>query len=142
MRLYEAFKEVLSIAQKADNIELYRQLLDLSAQVLDMQEAIAKLKKENSEFKVKKSIACKIVRHIEPVVTLKNDSMNLRYCSHCWDSQQLLVQLNCHEDGTFDCPHCKTKGNYDNAVKKQADAKMAKALQEMNSFRRRVSVFQ
>ena len=29
MGLYDAFKDALSVAQKADNVELYRQLLDL-----------------------------------------------------------------------------------------------------------------
>ena len=52
MGLYEAFKDAISVAQKADNVELYRQLLDLSAQALDMQAEIAKLKEENTEFSV------------------------------------------------------------------------------------------
>ena len=30
MGLYDGFKDVLSVAQKADNIELYKQLLDFS----------------------------------------------------------------------------------------------------------------
>ena len=37
MGFYDAFKDVLNMAQKADNIDLYRQLLDLSAQALEMQ---------------------------------------------------------------------------------------------------------
>ena len=43
MGFYDAFKDVLNMAQKADNIDLYRQLLDLSAQALEMQEEIIKL---------------------------------------------------------------------------------------------------
>ena len=31
MSLYDAFKDAMNMAQKADNIELYRQLLDLGA---------------------------------------------------------------------------------------------------------------
>ena len=38
MGFYDAFKDVVKLAQKADNLELYRQLLDLSAQALDLQE--------------------------------------------------------------------------------------------------------
>ena len=49
MGFYDAFKDVLNMAQKADNIDLYRQLLDLSAQALEMQEEIIKLKAENKE---------------------------------------------------------------------------------------------
>ena len=51
MGFYDAFKDVLNMAQKADNIDLYRQLLDLSVQALEMQEEIVRLKAENKELK-------------------------------------------------------------------------------------------
>lgn len=133
MGLYEAFKDVITVAQKADNVELYRQLLDLSAQALDMQAEIARLKEENTELKKRREVAGEIIRHDEPCVTLRNDNQNLFYCSHCWDSQQLLIQLNCHENGTFECPHCKATGNYNNELKRQSDAEMTRAFSEMNS---------
>ncbi len=133
MGLYEAFKDAISVAQKADNVELYRQLLDLSAQALDMQAEIARLKEENTELRKRRDVASEIIRHDEPCITLKNDNQNLFYCSHCWDSQQLLIQLNCHDNGTFECPHCKTVGNYNNELKRQSDAEMARAFSEMNS---------
>lgn len=137
MGLYEAFKDAISVAQKADNVELYRQLLDLSAQALDMQAEIAKLKEENAELKRRKDIANKIVRHNNPFITLNGDEQNLCYCSHCWDSQQLLIQLNCFENGTFECPHCKAKGVYDAQMKFQADAEMLGMLDSMNNGPRR-----
>jgi len=37
MGLYEGIKDVAKIVQQADNIDLYRQLIDLSSQALDMQ---------------------------------------------------------------------------------------------------------
>ena len=46
MAFYDAFKDAIALAQKADNIELYKQLLDLSAQALDLQAENAKLKEE------------------------------------------------------------------------------------------------
>ena len=136
MGLYEALKDAVSIAQKADNIDLYRKLLDLSAQALEMQSEIAKLKEENTELKKRRVLSDEIVRHKEPCITLKNDADKLYYCSHCWDSQQLLIQLNCHQNGTFECPHCKAKGNYDDEIKKQADIARAKAIRNMNRSRR------
>lgn len=71
MGLYEAFKDVITVAQKADNVELYRQLLDLSAQALDMQAEIARLKEENTELKKRRDVASEIIRHDEPCVTLR-----------------------------------------------------------------------
>ena len=43
MGLYDAMKDAINLAQKADNIELYRQLLDLSAQALELQAEVARL---------------------------------------------------------------------------------------------------
>ena len=45
MGIYDAFKDALNVAQKADNVELYRKLLDLSAQALDLQAENARLKR-------------------------------------------------------------------------------------------------
>ena len=62
MSFYDAIKDAASLAQKADNIELYRQLLDLSAQALDLQAEVARLKEENAELKKRRDIAEKIIQ--------------------------------------------------------------------------------
>ena len=116
MGLYDAMKDAINLAQKADNIELYRQLLDLSAQALELQAEVARLKEENAELKKKEDLSASIVRHAESFVTKVGDEANLRYCSHCWDADQKLIQLRCdEEDATFVCPHCKVSGIYDTA---------------------------
>lgn len=110
MGFYDAFKDALNLAQKADNIELYRQLLDLSAQALDLQAENAKLKEENTELKKKKDVEGRIIRHREPYITLKDENPQLFYCSHCFDCEHVLVQLHCdYEEGSCYCPHCKTR---------------------------------
>ena len=63
MGFYDAFKDALSVAQKADNVELYRQLLDLSAQALDLQEENVRLKSENAELRKAKDLEARIIRH-------------------------------------------------------------------------------
>ena len=114
MSFYDAFKDAISVAQKADNVELYRQLLDLSAQALDLQAEIAKLKEENAELKKKQDLSSSLKRHAESFITKEGDGSVLRYCSHCWDADEKLVQLVCdEEDGTFVCPHCKMRGTFD-----------------------------
>lgn len=116
MSFYEAFKDAMNMAQKADNIELYRQLLDLSAQALGLQAEVARLKEENAELRKKEDLSSSIIRHTEPFITKVGDKTNLRYCSHCWDAEQKLIQLRCdEEDATFVCPHCKVSGIYDTA---------------------------
>lgn len=110
MGLYEGIKDVASVIQKADNLELYRNLLDLSAQALEMQSQINNLSIENKQLKEKIELEHKICRHKELYVTLENDNLIL-YCAHCWDSERKLIQLKT-KNGTFLCPHCNTDGIY------------------------------
>ena len=56
MGFYDAFKDALSMAQKADNVDLYRQLLELCAQALDLQEENARLRNENAELSKAKDL--------------------------------------------------------------------------------------
>lgn len=114
MGLYDAMKDAINLAQKADNIELYRQLLDLSSQALELQAQVARLKEENAELRKKEDLSSSIIRHAEPFITKAGDEATLRYCTHCWDADQKLIQLRCdEEDATFICPHCKVSGIYD-----------------------------
>ena len=137
MSLYEGIKDVAQVLQKADNIDLYRQLLDLCAQALDLQAENSKLRKENEELRIKKSNADRVCRHVEPVITLTDDTENLYYCSHCWDSEQLLIQVSCLHNGVFVCPHCKTSASYDNDLKQESDEKQLAAISSMGRSSRK-----
>jgi hypothetical protein len=111
MGLYEGIKDVAKVVQQADNIELYRQLVELSAQALDMQNEINRLTTENTELRKKQELESKIVRHNGLYVTLEGDD-NILYCSHCWDSERKLIQMFT-ENGKYRCPHCNIEGVYD-----------------------------
>ena len=109
MGLYEAFKEVLSVAQKADNVDLYRQLLDLNAQALDLQEENTRLKNEIHELQKTRDVESKIERHSEPYITLRDDSKKTPYCAVCWGKDRVLIQLSaygkcavCHNRCSFE----------------------------------------
>ena len=102
MNFLDMIKDVVDIAQKADNIELYRQLLDLNKAALDIQTEINDLKTENRKLKEQIDIKESIERHKDGLyVTLKNDPDKIRYCAVCWGRDQKLIQLFdddcCHE---------------------------------------------
>ncbi|MCR5766186.1 MAG: hypothetical protein K6G09_09460 [Treponema sp.] len=113
MGLYEGIKDVANLVQKADNIELYKQLLDLSAQALDMQSKISELTNENKALKEQQDLSNRIERHKEPYITLKDDELHILYCSHCWDVNKKLIQGECDINGHFYCPECKYRFVYD-----------------------------
>ena len=48
MNLYDGIKDIAKIVRKADNIELYQELLELSDRARVMQVEISRLKEENS----------------------------------------------------------------------------------------------
>ena len=93
MSFYDAFKDAINLAQKADNIDLYRQLLDLSAQALDLQAENARLKEENEQLKKIRIAEDRITRHRQPYLTLSGDDQQLKYCAVCWDSSHKLIQM-------------------------------------------------
>lgn len=106
MSFYDAFKDAISLAQKADNIELYRQLLDLSAQALDLQAEVAKLKEENSKLISELSTKKNIVRHQSAYITLSDDNKNIPYCAICYGKSGTFIQLTNYDGDTFYCCGC------------------------------------
>jgi len=121
MGLYDGIKDVAKVIQKADNIELYQKLLDLGQQALDMQDEIAKLKAENAELKKASDLESRIERHQGLFITLAGEE--LMYCSRCWDSGKLLIQVKKNKsNGRFKCPFCNTVETYDETLYAKSDA--------------------
>ena len=125
MGIYEGFKDAISIAQKADNVDLYKRLLDLSAQALDMQEEIRQLKEENAELKKGRDLESRIIRHPENFLTLEGESEDIRYCPVCWGNEHKLIQLNLYDDEycRYVCIKCKNNGIYDHVKRAAAIAR-------------------
>ncbi len=102
MNILDMLKEVISIAQKADNLELYRQLLDLNRVALDMQSEINDLKIENQSLKEQLENHGKVIRHSDDVyITLEGDPLEIHYCATCWGNDKKLIQLG--KKGCFNC---------------------------------------
>lgn len=109
MGLYEGIKDIANIAQKADNIELYRQLLDLGAQALEMQDEIRRLKEENAELKKNKDIEQDIEYYVDPYITKKSDQKPIKYCAACWADKGNLVPIQKSRESVYFCPLCRAK---------------------------------
>jgi superfamily II helicase len=129
--LYEGIKDVAKVIQKADNVELYQKLIDLSSQALDMQDEITELRTENKELKKERETEEQIVRHTELYITLGSD--NTKYCTHCWDASKKLIQVSLVQQsgnytGKFICPKCTNEGIYDNVLYKEHCSTVSKAI--------------
>lgn len=115
MSLYDGIKDVAKLVQQADNIDLYRKLLDLSAQALDLQAENARLKEENAQLKKIKIDEERLVRHKQPYLTMRGDEQHLKYCSVCWDTSRKLVQMREMVESSYSwsgiafyCHNCKS----------------------------------
>ena len=141
MGIYEAVKDVAQIVQKADNIELYKMLLDVQKMALDMQDEVTKLREENKALKDMTEFAKKIERHENTYVTLNDDEAKTLYCSCCWDSDKKLIQVNVSDDGSFKCPKCGNKGLFSKEMKEQYTQRQMQAIANMNSNLHRKSIW-
>ena len=116
MGWYEAIKDGITAAQKADNIPLVSELIDAQKQILDLIDENQRLRAQVRELQESSDIAEKIVRHEDAYITLKDDPANLIYCSCCWDTKRILVQGQKTGIGTYLCPSCGTNAYYDRAA--------------------------
>ena len=135
MGLYQGIKDVANVVQKADNIELYKKLLDLSAQALDMQAEIAQLKEENAELRKGQDLESRIVRHDQPFLTIEGEADSVRYCAVCWGKDKKLIQLRCqNHSGAFECSVCKTQGIFNEQIAEAHSQEQLDAIRRMQHF--------
>lgn len=112
MGWYEAIKDAIGVAQKADNIDLTRQLLDVQKEMMDIQQENFELKKhvqELNEIIDKTShVEYNDVRNAVYEV-LEDGKENGPYCTHCWEADKKLISLLKSGATRYKCPHCKTE---------------------------------
>lgn len=99
MGAYEMIKDVMSIAQKADNVELMRSLVALQSQVLDLTE-------ENRALKSRLTTQEQLV--FRRNAYWKQDPEDGPFCSKCWDVTATLVRLHRQTGYSPKCPACGT----------------------------------
>ena len=103
MDLYSLVRDLINEAKEQKNLSLVEKLIDIKI-------AISELHDENEELKRKLELKDEIVRHIEGnYITLKNDELQIMYCSTCWGNDQKLIQLcekGSRPNGYPLCPIC------------------------------------
>lgn len=101
MNVLDHIKETVKIIQKMDNIDLYKKILDLQAEVMDLIEENRNLK---NRLEIKDDI--KFIKNSYWIV--KNGEMQEGpYCSRCYDYENKLVHLIKNEGYHPSCPQCK-----------------------------------
>lgn len=96
MDLVNNIKNLADLVKKAGDIELYSKVIDLQAQALDLQEEISRLRNENNELKKANDIENSIEYHVDPYLTLKTDTNNIKYCVACWANGKKTCYFTTH----------------------------------------------
>jgi hypothetical protein len=108
--LYEMFKDVVTVAQKAGNIELMNKLMDVQMEMVRLTEENRDLRTHIRELEEQ--------RTIEGQLTFRNNQCWRRqpngaeegpFCPTCWDVDKRLVHLaEGATRGNFYCMYCST----------------------------------
>lgn len=96
MGWYDMFKDALSMAQKADNIDLVRQLLDMQKELQDLQQCNLDLTKENASLREeleKRALMTYDDDNNYYMVKEKDGTLTGRYCPKCWDKERKQSRL-------------------------------------------------
>ena len=118
MGFYDAFKDAVDIAQKADNIDLYRKLLDLSKDALDLQNEVYTLTEENKQLKaeiIRLSEMDNLENDLELTqegfyirISEKAEGKDIKYCAACWQNSKKLMPFIKTIGNVKQCSNCHT----------------------------------
>lgn len=107
MGLIDTLKDVAVLVQKADNIDLVKNVLALQTQAQEMLNENQTLKARVAELDAALNFS-KTLTFREPFYYAEGDQTP--YCSRCWESARKAIHVVLvfrQQDARWDCPDCK-----------------------------------
>lgn len=106
MGIYEKFKDVVKIVKDIDNIELYKEILEIQSEMNllyeEKQENTERIKELEDVLKISKKLSFEY-----PFYYLKDDKVP--FCPRCWEADQKAIHLLGTENESQFCPECSNK---------------------------------
>lgn len=114
MGIIENAKEVVNLVKEIDNIELYRNILDLQSELMGVVQELGEHKKENALLKEK--LESKVSLKFENNVYWREDINGAKdgpFCSTCYDTKSNLVRMQYQNPGVGFEPYyiCRSCNN-------------------------------
>lgn len=120
MGIIENFKDMLKIADAANNLDLYKNLGELQTSVQGLQEENRQLHDENKGLKEKLELTGKMI-HKPPF--FYQDGDQTPFCPACWEGDRKAIHLlYSHEEDScirWDCKTCKQMFLINKPVRRQ-----------------------
>lgn len=112
MGIIEDVKEAVKLSQQVNNVDLYRKLVDLQLEVMELTEQLKEknntIEKLEAAFELKGKMIC-----IESVYWLKDENDKIKdgpFCSKCFEVDHIqcrLARLPRDSRPSLKCPNCK-----------------------------------
>lgn len=104
MGLIDTVKDVATLVQKTDNIEIVKHVLALQTQALDTLAEISTLRERVRELESQLAFAGTLTFRA-PLYFATGD--RTPYCAKCWESERRAIHLKEDWNGTrWECFHC------------------------------------
>jgi len=108
MSVIDNAKDIASLIKKIGDIELYRKIIDLEGEIVEIAGRNHELQKEIEELREKLSFQGKMVFR-KPFYYSEGDESP--FCPRCWESERKAIHLlGPFEDlaeQLYECPQCK-----------------------------------
>jgi len=101
--LYEAIKDGVEVARKADNIEVMKQLLDAQKEALDLLDQNRALRERIRTLEEKAQIQGSLIFRDNKYWVGRLNQTDGPYCTTCWDVDGRLVRML---TGDFEIRYC------------------------------------
>jgi len=102
-------KDVAKAVQQAGNLDLYKRILDLQGEALDLMEQLQEKNRTITELRQQLEKKRKVVYHLSVYYGAGEDGKPTTdgpYCPHCYDVSAILCHLQVYEGNGY-CPECK-----------------------------------
>ena len=95
MSVVNTVKDVISVVQKADNIDLYKKLLDVYKECMDLDDENRMLKERIKELEEEKMTNDKLELKGHCYYIKKEDEQkDGPFCTTCWDKDRKLIRMH------------------------------------------------
>jgi hypothetical protein len=108
MGTIENVKEMAMLIKNLGDLDLYRRILDLQGEIIELTGAKRSLEEQNLELKKQLEFGKKM-QFQEPFWYAEGDGVP--FCPSCWESKKLAIHLEyagrMSGGHRHDCPHCE-----------------------------------
>jgi hypothetical protein len=110
MSVIDHIKDIANVVRKAGDIDLYRQIIDLQAEMFEVYDQNRVLQTEIDNLKEKLKLKGSLVYEYNAYwISNCDGTKDGPYCSNCWDTEQKTVRMLVDWESAkrHTCPNCK-----------------------------------